>query len=507
MQVTGLSQQRQALPPEAIGFGLGPRINAVGRLAQPAVVIDLLTTEDAGLALERAMQCEQLNQQRRELCRCIELEAIAQVEASNVDLAGDRVLAVLGEGWHHGVIGIVASRLLERYGVPVFIGAVEGNDIRGSARGIPEFDVFQALQACAEVFHKFGGHTAAGGFSMAASQWPNLCEGLRAFAGGVLQPEHLRPALAIDVEAGLPALDLDFFERMQQLQPFGVGNREPVFWSRNLRVSNCRQIGKDRDHLKFQVLPPDSQRPRQAIAWRGGDWSPLPERVDVAYCLRKQDWRGEVAIELEVKGIRATVPDPIVLSATKTPAPSVQLHYRAAPPVPYALQWQSCDSLSDCLEACNGTVLIYGFERPHLKASNGAIHYDRPQPEQVYDALVLWSLPPSLTHLRWLLAAATPARPSGHCIYLHSQSVPLPTASNLQQQLTDHLHCGDRVDLLRLGQQWWVAPSTLVAGLRSLGIPCATFGPTGELAEELAKLERWFCRSVTDVAAIVERCS
>jgi single-stranded-DNA-specific exonuclease len=158
IQVAGLADQSKPLKPEHIGFRLGPRINAVGRISDPQIVIDMLTTDDVGVALERAMQCEQINQTRQELCQTIETDAVAwceqQQQSGAIDLTQDRVLLVVQPDWHHGVIGIVASRLVERYGVPVFIGTYEDDDqkvIRGSARGIPEFDVFAALQACGDL--------------------------------------------------------------------------------------------------------------------------------------------------------------------------------------------------------------------------------------------------------------------------------------------------------------------------------------------------------------------
>ena len=175
IQVAGLADQSKPLKPEHIGFRLGPRINAVGRISEPQIVIDLLTTDDVGVALERAMQCEQINATRQDLCQTIEQAAVAwceqQRQVGAIDIEQDRVLVVVRPGWHHGVIGIVASRLVERYGVPVFIGTYEDDDqkvIRGSARGIPEFDVFAALQTCHDLMEKFGGHRAAGGFSFLA---------------------------------------------------------------------------------------------------------------------------------------------------------------------------------------------------------------------------------------------------------------------------------------------------------------------------------------------------
>lgn len=169
MQIAGISEEQKQLQPDDIGFKLGPRINAIGRIGDPQIVIELLTTDDAGIALERAMQCEQINRTRQELCEKIEEEAIKLVEETPILWQKDRVLVLVEKDWHHGVIGIVASRLVERYGVPVFIGTYEEEDaskIRGSARGIEEFHVFEALQFCQDLLGKFGGHKMAGGFSL-----------------------------------------------------------------------------------------------------------------------------------------------------------------------------------------------------------------------------------------------------------------------------------------------------------------------------------------------------
>jgi single-stranded-DNA-specific exonuclease len=130
IQVSGVNDSNKTLKPDDIGFRLGPRINAIGRIADPQIVIDLLTTDDLGLALERAMQCEQINAHRQQLCEQIEQEAIAWIEQSDLDLQQERVLVIVQHNWHHGVIGIVASRLLERYGVPVFIGTYEAETER-----------------------------------------------------------------------------------------------------------------------------------------------------------------------------------------------------------------------------------------------------------------------------------------------------------------------------------------------------------------------------------------
>ncbi|MEO0768434.1 MAG: single-stranded-DNA-specific exonuclease RecJ, partial [Cyanobacteria bacterium J06649_4] len=193
IEVAGLSEENE-LRPEAIGFRLGPRINAVGRIADPQIVIELLTTDDVGVALQRAMQCEEANKLRRQMCEIIETQAVEwceeQMEAGLLDLEKERVLVVVQPEWHHGVIGIVASRLVERYGVPVFIGTYEDKgkkEIRGSARSIPEFNVFEALQFCDDLLDKHGGHRAAGGFSFQANKLRQVKSRLSNFACKHLQ--------------------------------------------------------------------------------------------------------------------------------------------------------------------------------------------------------------------------------------------------------------------------------------------------------------------------------
>nr|WP_290223063.1 single-stranded-DNA-specific exonuclease RecJ [Trichocoleus desertorum] len=341
IQVAGLGSSK-ALKPEAIGFSLGPRINAVGRIADPQVVIELLTTDDMGVALERAMQCEQINQQRQQLCTQIEQEAIAWYEASNIDLQDDRVLVLVQPNWHHGVIGIVASRLVERYGVPVFIGTYEEDNqkIRGSARSIPDFHVFEALEFCKEVLEKHGGHQAAGGFTLLAENLEELRSRLRTFARNSLQPEQLKPLLAIDVQAHLEQIDLPLYEQIDALHPCGIQNPDPVFWTPNVRVIEQRTIGKDQAHLKVTVSQDVSSshaplaaiaQPRiQALAWRWGEYYPLPNRVDIAYKLRVNDWQGNQTVELELVGVR--------LPSTEIPSQALEPLNQQAPDAPTTQQ-------------------------------------------------------------------------------------------------------------------------------------------------------------------------
>jgi single-stranded-DNA-specific exonuclease len=311
----------KSLKPEDIGFRLGPRINAIGRIGDPQIIIDLLTTDDMGIALERAMQCEGVNQQRQEMCEQIEQEAIAYVETEFVNsLQQDRVLVVIQPNWHHGVIGIVASRLVERYGVPVFIGTYEDEThIRGSARGIPEFNVFEALQACHELLGKYGGHKAAGGYSLPAQNLSAVRSRLIEFANLCLEPQHLKPLLKIDTQVNISEINHQLYQQLNTLHPCGIDNPDPVFWTPNVEVSEQQIVGKGHIKLTLTQTIDHQQYKIKAIAWRWRDYFPLPSRVDIAYKLRENTFNGNTSIEMELIGVR--LPTQSHLFFTSPPRP------------------------------------------------------------------------------------------------------------------------------------------------------------------------------------------
>ncbi|MCW6036733.1 single-stranded-DNA-specific exonuclease RecJ [Spirulina subsalsa FACHB-351] len=310
MQVAGVGNENKPMPPDAIGFRLGPRINAVGRIGDPQIVIELLTTDDPGIALERAMYCEQRNQERQDMCTQIELEALEKIENEPILWQNDRVLVIFQPHWHHGVIGIVASRLVERYGVPVFICTSEddGSIIRGSARGIPEFHVSQALNYCDDVLEKHGGHKAAGGFSLKAEALAAFKTRLSEFAHQCLDPHHLKPLVEIDVEVSFSQLQSFLYQQIEGLQPWGIGNETPIFLSPNVRIME-QQVVKG-NHLKatFQQETPQGSKDFKGIAWRWGEYCPLPTWVDIAYKLKENTFNGATNLELEVVGVRPADP-------------------------------------------------------------------------------------------------------------------------------------------------------------------------------------------------------
>ncbi|WP_310426872.1 single-stranded-DNA-specific exonuclease RecJ [Chamaesiphon sp. VAR_48_metabat_135_sub] len=302
----GTAAKNTAMKPEDIGFRLGPRINAIGRIDDPQIIINLLTTDDMSVALARAIQCEQVNKQRQDMCAAIEQEAIDLIENGKYNIQQNRVLVIVYPGWHHGVIGIVASRLVERYGVPVFIGTNEDeHHIRGSARSIPEFDVFRALQYCHDLLGKYGGHRAAGGFSLPTENLEKFQQQLSEFAHKCLEIEHLKYLVKIDAEADLAAINTSLYEQINAIHPCGMENPDPVFWTANVRVLEQKIVGKG--HLKFTVDTPEFPRGIKAIAWRFGDYFPLPKYLDIAYKLKENNWKDSKSIELEVISVRLPV--------------------------------------------------------------------------------------------------------------------------------------------------------------------------------------------------------
>lgn len=531
IQVSGgltSKQENQAFKPEAIGFRLGPRINAIGRIGDPQTVIDLLTTDDPMLAYAQAMVCEQTNQKRQQLCEEIEREAIAQLEAAQLNLEQERVLVLVHPDWHHGVIGIVASRLVERYGVPVFIGSYEEQgQIRGSARGIPEFDVFAALQYCQDLLLKFGGHRAAGGFSLEADQLAALRSRLRDFAHLQLQPEQLKPLVTVDVEVHLSQITWELYHQIDRLHPCGIGNPEPVFWSAGVEVVEQKRMGKDQAHLKLVLAQTDLDSPQKiqwkATAWRWGRYYPLPTHLDVAYHLQSNTWNGETKLELELIGVRpaSTRPANPILRGNRSQGMDVVVEEKlgeqpslpAAPdqitwfcPEPPSLdqlqppQWLALEDLATLLPQLQGHLLIYGEQRPYLSvsATPALIAYDRPvQPCEVF---ILWTLPPSWTHLRWLLAKGQPRQ-----IYVRNSQPQRPTAPELRARLRLHLskYPDQPLNLLELGQKSWVAPCTIVAALRDMGYACGGFPPTSPLEQELLRLERWYSYPPQELAKLI----
>lgn len=235
-----------------IGFGIGPRINAAGRLAHASLAVQLLTTTDQELAERLATQLNQLNQERQEIVKQIALAAEAQAE--QLVAAGlDHVLVVAGEEWHEGVIGIVASRLVERFYRPAVVLSVNSGIgvAKGSARSIEGFDLYDNLTACKELLLKYGGHTMAAGLSVGTDMIDALRRDLNRLARERLSSEQLKPITSVEITCNVEDITLSLLEQVSRLAPFGVDNPEPRFVLRDLQVTSQRAVGGNGDHLKW----------------------------------------------------------------------------------------------------------------------------------------------------------------------------------------------------------------------------------------------------------------
>jgi len=474
----GLSINGQ-MNPDAVGFRLGPRINAVGRIGDPQIVIELLTTEDWLEAQNKAEECERLNIERQALCAAIEEEASLfiqkQINEGVWDLTKDKTIVVVDQEvspethWHHGVIGIVASRLVEKFGAPVFIGSVEEEkqEVRFSVRSIPEFHVFESLEFIADIRGKGGGHKAAGGFSMPLNNLSLLRERLRDFAdrSGVLA-EHIKPLLQIDSVIHLRDLSLANLTEMELLQPCGIGNPDPLFCARAIKVTDQRTFGREDNHLKITFDRGDGRK-INSIAWRWREYYPVAEEVDIVFSAKTKEFREEIEIELELKGLR-----------------NFQLNYKQPPAL---LSYPQFFDITDLKEPLT-SILVYGYDRPKDRFEKLAdqVIYDRPTGQ--CQTIVFWTLPPSFDHLQWILAVAKPEK-----VYLCHNYPPATNITELRKKIKDHL---PNWDLLSVSQQWWVSPKSIVAGLREIGYKIDRFGSTKTLEEELQDQEKWYKLSI-----------
>jgi single-stranded-DNA-specific exonuclease RecJ len=250
-----------------VGFRLGPRINAAGRIDTAHSAVQLLITDSYEEALEIAQKLDTANRERQSIERDILQRAREQLQ--KFDLARESGLILAEEGWHPGVIGIVASRLQERYYRPTILISLEGEQGRGSARSIPEFDIFDALTKCSHLLEKFGGHKAAAGLSIAKE---NIREFRREFSRIVaetLDSEDLRPKVIIDVKTPMAHLSEETVEQLSLLEPHGLGNPRPLLSLTDLSVKSSRIVGKAGEHLQMMVS--DGRNSLRTIAFNMAD--------------------------------------------------------------------------------------------------------------------------------------------------------------------------------------------------------------------------------------------
>lgn len=371
----------EGLREEHIGFVLGPRLNALGRLANAAGGVELLLTEDPIRARTLATEMEGLNAQRQWLTKQITDAALVQLER-DPSLSDYHALVLSHPTWPAGIVGVVAGRLAERFGKPAVLISTEGEMGRGSGRSVPGVDLIAALTDCAHLLQNYGGHAAAAGFGIEPERIPELRDALsRAVAARVT---YVEPTLAIDAYVDLSELTLDLVGQINRLAPFGPGNPPLILAARDLRILSDVTIGRTGEHRRITVEDANDQA-QTVFWWQSAGW-PLPQgRFDLALTLRSSDYRG--APEVQVEWLDAREREPSTVEVVVAPAIQVR-DYRAVDDPEAVLKGLAADGdiqvwAEACLpadvESCNRRQLLPGRR------------------------LAVWTLPPGPRELRAVL--------------------------------------------------------------------------------------------------------
>jgi single-stranded-DNA-specific exonuclease len=324
----------EGITEEHIGFVLGPRLNALGRLADAARGVELLSTDDAVQARALATEVEGLNAQRQWLTKQVTAGALGQIERSPALLSDYHALVLSHQEWPGGIIGIVAGRLAERFGKPaILISAPKGQIARGSGRSVPGVDLVAALAACEPLLEGYGGHPGAAGFSLDPERIPEF---RAAFSRAVAAAAEVipEPVLEIDAYVDLPDLTLGMVEEISRLAPFGRGNPPLTLAVRDLRLTSQAAIGRTEEHLRLTVQ--DAGENTQTVFWWQGADQPLPAGTfDLALTVRASDYRG--MSEIQVEWIDARLHEPETVEIETTPPFEVR-DYRDVPNAERALR-------------------------------------------------------------------------------------------------------------------------------------------------------------------------
>jgi len=305
MEIAGV--KNRGISADIVGFGLGPRLNAAGRTDDATLALKLLMATDAAEGQQIAQRLEQLNRERREMedetlqASLLEAEILAGDSATNA-------LVVGGIGWHLGVVGIVASRLTDRFDMPAIVLAIENDVAKGSARSVPGFDLHGALAACDEHLLSWGGHAAAAGLRLTANRLPSFRAALNHHAGVAFEHRDRTRTINLDAEVAAGDLTWDLYRDMMRLQPFGEGNPAPVFLMRNVsHVGDPRIVG--RNHLKVKLQADGCVF--EGIGFSQGHLKELftKQVCDIAFKPMENVWNGMSRLEVELVDGRAAERD------------------------------------------------------------------------------------------------------------------------------------------------------------------------------------------------------
>ncbi|SFW54200.1 single-stranded-DNA-specific exonuclease RecJ [Cellulophaga fucicola] len=286
-------------------FVIAPRINAAGRMVHGLHAVNLLTETNIEQAEEFAAAIEQYNSDRRELDQEITKEALIQITDNKEE---ERFTSVVyNENWHKGVIGIVASRLTETYYRPTLVFTKSGEKLAASARSVKDFDVYNALEACAEHIEQFGGHKYAAGLTLAESQYTGFKNQFEKVVAETIDPNLLVPEIGIDATLNFNEISPKLMRIIKQMEPFGPGNMSPIFMTENLQDTGyAKGVGQEEAHLKLAAVQNGSS-PIGAIGFNLGDKLSLVQNkkpFSAVFSLDENEWKGNVTLQLKLRDIR-----------------------------------------------------------------------------------------------------------------------------------------------------------------------------------------------------------
>ncbi len=302
IELSGLAGR--AISAGDVGFRLAPRLNAAGRMENARDVIDLFTLADAVRTREIAERLERLNRERQRVEEEILRAIVVQIE-QRAGLAEQYTLVLAGEGWHRGVIGIVAQRVVERYHRPALVIGIEDGVGVGSGRTIKCFHLLDALTVVGDLFQRFGGHAQAAGFALAVEQIPELARRFEEHARSVLSAADLEPVLRVDAPLSLADVDWPLYEEIVHLEPFGMGNPTPVFGACGVPLLATPRILQDK-HLKLRVG--NGARTLDALGWGWAARTPslaAGQQVDLAFTLEQNNYQEMASLQLVIKDLIA----------------------------------------------------------------------------------------------------------------------------------------------------------------------------------------------------------
>ena len=296
--------EKKTLSITDVVFGIAPRINAAGRLKHANYAVEILVEEDKEKAKKMATVINEINTDRKDLDKQITQEALAQIAAQNLKDAYTTV--VYDENWHKGVIGIVASRLIETYYRPSIVFTKNGDFITASARSVKGYNLYNALQECDEFIEQWGGHKYAAGLSIKLENLEKFRIRFEEVVKNTIKPEQREPEIRIDSEIFLSEISPKFYRILEQMSPFGPQNMHPVFAANGLRDNGMgRKVGADQTHLKLNIIEGADSKTYNAIGFGLGEKHSMTKQVfKAAFTLDENHWNGMTTIQLKIKDIQ-----------------------------------------------------------------------------------------------------------------------------------------------------------------------------------------------------------